>query len=164
MALKLLTSNTLRSCPACSVAWAFPEIMAIQRLALPLAPISAAPIIHGSCATPRTPGTSAQPMTAAAVIGWADVPGVRGVAQEPWMIGAAEIGAKGSARRCIAIISGKAQATEHAGQERKVLDVSSFKAIDPSAAGVERLCHHGIGRKTRTCCRRIAGVCDNGVR
>src|SRR2546427_418746 len=64
----------------------------------------------------------------------------------------------------IETIHGKAQATEHAGQERKVLDVSSFKAIDPSAAGVERLCHHGIGRKTRTCCRRIAGVCDNGVR
>src|SRR5712691_7578989 len=76
---------------------------------------------------------------AAAIIGRANVPGVRCVAHESGMVRAAEIGPKGSARSRIAVVCGNPQTSEGAGQEGKVLQIGNLEAVEPSTAGVERL-------------------------
>ena len=92
---------------------------------------------------------------AAAIVGGADVPGVRRVAHKPRMIGATEVGTKGRARSRVTVVCRDSETREGPGQECEVLQVSGLETIDPCAAGVHWL-------SDPTCCRRRASRTTKG--
>ena len=51
------------------------------------------------------------------VVGRTDIPAIRGVAQEPGMIGATEIGPESDPRCRVAVICGKAESLQHSRHE-----------------------------------------------
>src|SRR5712691_42730 len=66
---------------------------------------------------------------ATAIIGGADVPGVRCVAQEPRMVCPAEIGAKGSARSSISIVCGDPKTAERTWKKGEVLKIGNLETV-----------------------------------
>ena len=79
-------------------------------------------------------GKSQAHREATAIIGGADVPGVRRVPHEPRMIRTGEIGSKGSARCRIAVVCGDSETAERARQEGEVLQIGKLETVEPSAA------------------------------
>src|SRR6266850_3676691 len=80
---------------------------------------------------------------APAVVGWTDVPGVRGGTQQPGVVRTPRqtVGA-----RCrVPIVGRNSETAQRAGQERKMLEISGFEATHPATAGVDGLCHPGAG-------------------
>src|SRR5437016_2563857 len=81
-----------------------------------------------------------------AIIRRTDVPGVRGGAREPWVVGAVE--EPDGSRIGVAVICRDTETTEQSWEKRQMLQVGDFKPRHPSAAGVDGLRHVVMARRS----------------
>ena len=93
-----------------------------------------------------------------AIIRRTDVPGVRGGAREPWVVGTVK--EPGGSRIGVAVICRDTETTEQSWEKRQMLQVGDFKPSHPSAAGVDGLRHVVKARRSPRNRRLIVGDLD----